>query len=106
MSEHRIVYNNYDRFLSAMDFLRYSIFGVSEDDLFYLDSDEDLMDFILNTVIRRAFRDAASRVLKKGENEDGEWDAKKTQAQNTIKEYIKSLSSEPEAYQKKEVNNF
>ena len=56
MSENRIVYNNYDRFLSAMDFLRYSVFGVSEDDLLCLDSDKDLMDFILNTVIRRALR--------------------------------------------------
>ena len=103
MSEHRIVYNNGDRFLSAMDFLRYSVFGVSENDLLCRDSDEDLMDFILNTVIRRAFRDAASHVLKKGEkNGDEEWDAKKTQAQNTIKEYIKSLSSEPKAFQKKE----
>ncbi len=97
-----IIYNNGDRFLYAMVFMRFSVFGILEDDLLYLESAEQINDLILDAVIQRSFRDAAGHVLKKAGNKDVEWKEKKNKAKTIIKFFVNKLTTESEAYQKKE----
>ena len=45
-----IIYNNGDRFLYAMVFMRFSVFGILEDDLLCLDSNEQEIELTDNDI--------------------------------------------------------
>ncbi|SEQ38910.1 hypothetical protein SAMN02910369_01673 [Lachnospiraceae bacterium NE2001] len=75
-------FNDINRFNSAIDFMRFSLLGLSINDL--LKGNE----FIIKKSIMRGYRDAASRVLKKGKNTETEWKDKKQNAIKKIYDYI------------------
>ena len=94
-SDHEYYYDNLftnnDRVSCSIDFMRYNLFGISENDLLCTKNDKEATDLILGAAISKAYIDASRHVLKKGTNDDATWKAKKEKATKTIKRFINDL---------------
>ena len=92
----RVLFNDRDRMFNDLDFMRYSLFGISEDDLISAKDNDERNDIIIKGSVDCAYKDAARHVLrrKKDECNEKEWNEKKNKAKEELKIWIKSLSND------------